>query len=346
LSDERQVLDLAVDKAGNAVFAAGPSIFTNPSELTGVVGLSPSGDVRFTLPFGSVVAMDDAGNAYVAGSFIEPIDLGFGVMTPVGIDVFVAKVDAKGRVVFAKALDLCGDGVQSIAVAPDGRIAVSGAAMGTVILSPAGDIELQLTSFGDLAFDSKRNLVIYGQADGGLFVTEVDPGGRELFNHFMAAKAPSTATSVAIGPNDEVVFVGFTTGSIDLFGTTIMAMGAGENGRVTGAFAVKLDAKGAPVFVLDLGIVEANGVAVDANGRLVINGALTGGTGFNRRLVIDTYDDAGNRLKHIEEFVASGDGRGYAVGVDACGSIYAALVALDTPSRISPLRSYVVKLEL
>ncbi len=346
LSDERQVLDLAVDPMGNVAFAAGPA--ASAGELTGVVGLTPSGDVRFTLPFGSVVATDASGNVYVAGAFTVPIDLGLGEIQPQGnIDVLVVKLDVHGHVLFAKALGLCGDGVQSIAVDTSGRIAISGSAMGTVVLSPAGDIGLQLAFSGDLAFDSHGNLVVYGAVAGSsdLFITKVDPAGRQLFS-FVLPSNDAVATSVAVGPSDEIVFVGYTFGVIDLFGTRIVAMGAGENGRVTGAFAVKLDASGRDVFVRDLGIVEANGVAVDATSRIAINGALTGGAGFLRRLVVLTLDPRGVPAARIDEFVASGYGRGFAVGFDACGSIYAALVALDTPSRFSPLRSYVVKLEL
>src|SRR5438874_2410704 len=70
------------------------------------------------------------------------IDLGAGAMTPMGnIDVFVAKLSASGKLIFAKQLGLCGDGVQSLAVDRTGRIAISGTVMGTVVLDAQGELE-------------------------------------------------------------------------------------------------------------------------------------------------------------------------------------------------------------
>lgn len=358
LSDEQELLDLAVDRAGNVALAAGSAVFVDG--MSGVVGLSPSGDVRFTLPIGSVVAVDPAGNLYVAGSFTEPIDLGSGVIQPLGtVDVFVAKLDSSGRAVFAKALGRCRDGVASLAVDAMGRIAISGPTFGTTVLLPGGDLQFELAFGGDVAFDSRGFLAVVGAfetidlgdgivtayPDPDVFVIEVDTDGCRLFSHVLPGTGwLSTATSIAIGPEDEIAFVGYTTGSIELFGTTVSAREAGENGRVAGAYAVKLDASGAPIFVRDLLFVEANGVAIDATGRIAISGARTGGTGFLRRLVLEMLDPAGGLLRDVEEYVASGYGRGYAVGFDACGSIYTSLIALDTPSRWSPLRAYVAKL--
>lgn len=360
LSDERQVLDLAVDTAGNVVLAAGPAL---RAELVGVVGLTPAGELRFARPFGSVIAADDSGNVWIAGAFDQPLDIGLGVMEPCGeSDVFVARLDMEGQVTFARALGLPGEGLHGIAVDPDGRIAVSGSALGTVVMSSTGEVELERPYSGAIAFDQAGNLVIAGSfetidlGDGpvtaiapgtDVFVIALAPSGCRLFSHIMAGNGGrSVATAVAIGPDGEIVLVGYTTRSLDLLGTIVTAIEAGENGRVTGAFAAKIDAAGAPIWVLDLGIVEANDVAVDATGRVIVNGALTGGAGFLRRVAIQAFDARGNRLTSLEEYLASGYGRGLGVDVDVCGSVYAASIALDTPSRNSPLRSYVTKLAL
>src|SRR6185503_4176007 len=110
--------------------------------------------------FGSVVATDRDGNAYIAGAFTAPLDVGLGVMEPEGnVDVFVAKLDAHGDVVFARPLRLCGDGVQSIAVDRTGRIAVSGREMGTAVLAPSGELELVLALSGQVGFSSHGDLI-------------------------------------------------------------------------------------------------------------------------------------------------------------------------------------------
>ena len=82
----------------------------------------------------------------------------------------------------------------------------------------------------------------------------------------------------------------------------------------------------------------------DSAGTIYVNGALTGGTGFGRRVVLTALTPDGAVQKQRMEFVASGYGRGFGVATDACGSVYATYDALDTPASFSPLRAYVVKL--
>src|SRR6185295_2474 len=163
-----QLNDLAIDSAGNALFATKG----DDGQLDGLTKLSASGEVLFTRPFGSVVATDRNGNAYIAGSFTQPIDLGLGVMTPEGnIDAFVAKLNIRGEIEFARPLRLCGDGVQSIAVDATGRLAVSGTAMGTALLSPEGEVQAVIAVAGDVAFNSHGDLII-----AGTFTTTIDLG--------------------------------------------------------------------------------------------------------------------------------------------------------------------------
>lgn len=350
--------DLAVDTAGNVLFA---TMAPRDGLASGVTKLSPSGDVLLSLPFGSVVATDRSGNAYVAGSFTAPIDVGLGEIKPEGnIDVFVARIDASGKVVFARALHQCGDGLLAIAVDCNGRIAVSGTAMGTVVLTAEGEVEFVLDVAGDVAFDSTGNLIVAGTfstaidlGDGPVspgagnsegFVIEVDHSGERLWSHVLAGSAVHT-TGVAVDSKDNVVLSGFYEGSIDLFGDRFQAISAGESGRVTGAYLVELDARGEVVFKVGRAPgSEANDVAVDAGDHAVMTGATTGNAGFFRITEVARFDVAGALQRQFGMFPASGYGRGMAVAADACGSIYTTVNALDLPSPGSPLRVYVVKL--
>jgi len=336
LAGSDTALDIAVTANGDVAFAAANG------EAAGVTILSSSGDIQFTFPFGSVVATDRLGNTLVAGGFTQPLDFGNGtVLVPSGnIDTFVAKIDKAGKVIFARALGLCGDGVTSLAVANDLRIAVSGTALGTVVLSAGGDVEVALAVSGDVAFDSDGFLAIAGNTGVDGFVMLVDRAGQTIYSHTLAGA--NNVRSIAVDGSDNIVFVGWTTGTADILGVSIVARSAGESGRVSGAFVAKLDAMGNLVFALPLG-VEATGVAVDAFGNIAVNGASTGNTGFDRIVDLQLLTPTGAVRQNFFEFVASGDGRGKGVAADACGSIYATFDALDTPSPASALRAYVVK---
>src|SRR5262245_58716063 len=102
LASQDTALDIAITADGDAAFAAADG------EAAGVTILSSSGEILFSFPFGSVVATDSLGNTLVAGGFTQPIDFGNGtVLVPSGnIDTFVAKIDARGKDIFARALGL------------------------------------------------------------------------------------------------------------------------------------------------------------------------------------------------------------------------------------------------
>src|SRR5258706_551267 len=104
-SNPLQQMGLAIDANGD-VFVSGSidGPFRDAAFFSGVSELSPSGAVLASLSFGSLVAADANGNVFVAGAFTAPIDFGNGVvLSPMGnIDVFFAKIDAKGHVVLAK----------------------------------------------------------------------------------------------------------------------------------------------------------------------------------------------------------------------------------------------------
>jgi len=343
--------DLAVDSAGNVLFATAGR---TSSDVTGITKLSPSGDVLYTRPFGSVVATDRAGNAYIAGAFSAPLDVGLGVMQPDGnVDVFVAKLDAAGNVVFAVPLRLCGDGVQSIAVDASGRIAVSGTAMGTAVLSPTGEILFVVPLAGDVAFNSRGDLIIAGSGattidlgDGPIdatndgYVIELDSAGKRIFSQLLVGNGVHT-TSVAVDSKDDIVVVGYAH-SIVLFGDAFQSHVI-EGSEIGGGYVVKLDASGQLVWKNGFGTTEHNAVTVDASDNIVIAGADTGNLGFRRLTELVKVDPADAPLFTKTDFPATGYGRGVSVATDACGSVYTAVLAVDTLGLPSPVSAYIVK---
>jgi hypothetical protein len=342
-SNPLQRLSLAAEPDGNALVGA-----SNPSTAPGVSGvteLSASGAVLKTFPFGSLVATDAAGNKYIAGSLTAPIDVQGIVLTPTdNINVFIVKLNGDGHVVFAKVLDLCGDGLVALAVAADGRIALSGTAFGTAVLSRTGDVRQQFPEVGVLAFDSTGDLLIAGSQTptAFAFLERRDPAGTLVFRTSLEGQG-AQFTGIAIDAHDNIVLAGFTTAFVALFGVDITAEFSPESGRVTGGFVAKLTPSFERLLALDLGIVEANAVALDSGGRIFVGGAVTVNTGFFRAPVIITVDAAGNTSTF--DFGGEG-GRVRALAVDACGSVLAGLVRQQSPNPASPIDAVVQKLEL
>ncbi len=352
---------VAVDAFGNVLVAtSGVSAAT----ASGVTQVAPDGNVLYTRPFGSLVTTDQSGNAYVAGGFSQPMNLGTGKIAPVvGVDVFIAKLDPAGTTMFARGLGLPGTGLTSIAVDATGRIAVSGTGLGTVVLDAAGEPVFALDYAGAVAFDAAGELVVVGTftsrvdlgvGDGPVvvnassgswaFVVKLDRSGRRVWSQVLTGRGVA-GTAVAIDAQDNIFVAGSYSASVMLFGDTFRAIVAPGLGRITGAFVAKLDGDGDVVWKLGQAIgVEANGVAVDAAGYVVVNGAAASNNGLRRIEAITRFDPKGHLTLDAEMFPASGYGRGVGVATDACGSIYASIAALDSPSPGSPVRSYLAKI--
>jgi hypothetical protein len=338
--------DLAVDAAGNTLLALGGATGFALTRYT------PDGKVVFHKPFGEVVAVDAAGNAYVAATFSAALDLGLGTMLPSGdMDVFVAKLAPDGTLLFARPLGVCPDSLRSIAVARDGRIAVSGAEMGTLVLDAKGALLFSLPFDGDLAFDSQGNLIVGGQFTGTLelgggvrltagdvdgFVVKLDASGRVMWSDQIGdADLPvtlrpssamvSTATrqlvsAVAVGPDDEVVIAGQFDDDVKLFGSDFVAnlVAAASVPLQSGGFVVALDAAGAvKLKSVRLGIDGYRDVAVAASGDILVTGRQLGDAAPPFRFALLTRLTASGAMRFEQ---ASDIGAGHAIAVDACGA--------------------------
>ena len=339
--------DLAADFQGNVVYAGAGS----------VTKFSPEGLVAFTKAYGSVVAVDRVGNTYVAGSFTGALDVGFGTMVPDGnIDTFIVKLSIDGTPLFARQLHVCGDGLRSIAVAEDGRIALSGTALGTLVLDKAGNVLLSYTFSGAVAFDSKGNLVVAGSfsdlldlgpgnrfenaGDGDAFIAKIDDSGHVIFSKiigdpqlplqlnsdFVVNSASSqTAVSVAVDANDNIVVLGHFFYDADVLGETqkafyVASQEAAESIH-SSAFVVKLDAAGDVMMRKQLtSVAIASDLALDASGNIYVNGAVyNDASGPYRTNYLIKLDSSGG-------YIAGGEqpafGSGHSLAVDPCGNLF------------------------
>lgn len=354
---------VALDSAGNLFYTANQ----------GIVKQTPAGTVVYSFPFGSVLAVDAAGFAYVAGSFTQPIDLGQGRMTPMGnIDVFVAKLSPRGELVFAVQLGLCGDGVQSIAVAADGRIAVSGDAMGTAILDAHGKLLDQLYYAGQLAFDSHGNLFVAGSFVGSLeldsghvlqaanaldqdgFLAEVDCNAKLVSSvqfgdamlpvpapdHPITTPRPQFLAGIAIDAHDDVALLGAFQDEMSLFGNTVVLPSALPSGVGLGTFVVKLNGMDmdrpmfAEVISRHYRYNPTGSIALDASGNVLVSTNETSEAFFPFALPqLFSLDGATGNVRWLLE---QANPRGYGLGVaaDACGNAWWADTEHENPLEL------------
>jgi hypothetical protein len=312
---------------------------------TGVTRLDANLDHVFDYPHGDVVALDAEGNAYVAGGFSAPTDFGTGVITPAGnIDVFVAKLSPTGEVLAVYVLPDCGDGVSDIAVSADGRIAVSGSAMGTVVLDANGDVIFRVELGGKLAFTPDGNLVVgatlkaAGAADTDAFVVELDAAGNTVFSHqytdaalpvdvggyggFVTVTEPTDQeiTDVAVSANGQIGVAGTFFRQMSIGGMTAREGSAFPSGSQLGTFTVVLDAAGNELAggegqAVNLGLSRNGAIALTATGQLVVSSNSPGNA--QGPFAYPELHGAGINIGNGAGIA----GFGLGVGFDACGNV-------------------------
>lgn len=355
--------------------AAGEVAFLT-SVPAGIAKLDAALNELYTYPHGSAVALDAAGNAYVAGGFGAPADFGLGVVTPTGnVDTFLVVLSPSGEVTSVRDLEiLCGDGVSDVAVAADGRIALSGTAMGTVVLeSASGDVTFQSAASGELAFDAAGDLVIGGSFRGRLdlgggtvlvagasddvdgFVAKLDVTGDVLFaatfgdaalpvevggfqqDVVVTAPTPQRVVDVAVGPTGDVAIVGTYELEMSLDGQTLRTGSLFPSGTQVGTFVARLDDAGAVAFGTDAGPVNAAAPAAAVALGAADHLAVSANEPGNAQPPF-SYPTLTVRDADGAPSVQIGDGAsGYGLGVafDRCGNVLWASYQND-PSLLDP----------
>jgi hypothetical protein len=190
--------------------------------------------------FPTDVAVDDAGNAVMIGSFSGSINFGLGELAPPG--TFLAKFDLAGNTLWSLALPVTGE--PAVAIDPENRIIVAGTC--------APDVDL---GGGPV------------QTAGGTdaCVVAFDPDGTYLWHHALGGPATDQAADVAVNGSGEIAVCGSFTGSMSL-GNTVLSIGSGDG------FVAQVDALAGPLWGVALGGLGpdgVSGVAWDPEGAVV-----------------------------------------------------------------------------
>ena len=332
----RALTNLAVAPSGDVLHAS--PILTS---------LSPAGAVLFKGATADVVATDHDGNIYVA--FVRDSR------------VFLDKLDPAGALIFEIPLPPCDPSVRSIAVARDGRIAVSGPGLGTIVLDGHGAVVFQRSYDGFVAFDVGGDLAITGTFAGTLdlgdgavsavgptdaFIAELSPSyaliWKDIISDPPGQAGGQRGTGIATFSDGSLAAIGELDDFADVFGTVYFS-GFSPELNLDGGYVVKLNAAGQPKWSVGLAAQQVmGGVAFDAAGDIVVSGAEAANASppFRRSLLI-SYTPAGTE-RWRRNGPAFQIGTGLGVATDAC-DIYWSAEVLDAPIP-GPAGSYVLKI--
>jgi pimeloyl-ACP methyl ester carboxylesterase len=262
------------------------------------------------------VAVEASGNVYVAGYFQSPtITFGSTTLTNAGgSDIFIAKYDATGNVLWAKCIGGTGaDVATSIALDATGNVYMTGYFNGTVDFD-TGPGTYYLSSIGS----------------NNSFVSKLDASG----NFLWAKQFAGQAYSIAVDANGNIYTTGNFTGTVDFDpGPGIYNLTSSYAGDTSDMFVSKLESSGNFLWAEQFGGVASdwgNSIAVDVNGNVYITGMHSTSTPGDDSLwypdrykvnLIFKLDDSGNLLWQ-KQLGGSDAVTGNSIAVDAFGNVY------------------------
>ncbi len=322
---------IKTDGQGNAYVAAnfggvldvgnGALTCTSTSGGSLLAKLSPSGTAIWSKALCSNedlsilgLAVDAAGNSIVTGWFEGTLDFGGTSLTAVSNDVFVAKYDSAGNLLWCKRYG--GGSVQNwgndVAVAASGRIGLTGFFYGSIDFG-GGPLTVSGTSHD-------------------IFVTELGPDGSFVFAKGFGTSGQNTGDGVAFDAAGNLFVTGLFEGPVD-FGNGMLTISGGFDG----IFLAKLDPTGKSLWSqgfsasVDNSSLEPFGVAVDGAGNVVMDGVYAGSASFGGAtinsvaggddLFLAKWDGAGTSLSHQELRRRLQPVRYGGLAVDAAGNI-------------------------
>ena len=317
-SNGQRATAVAVDASGNVGIAGsfsgtialgGPVLQTAGALDVFVAKLGPNLSHVWSQSFGGPSNQHVGGMAFagsdlvVAGSFEQSIDFGSGAQASAGgLDVFVARLDSDGGIVWAKTFGGSGnEAANAVAVDSAGRTIVTGTFDGTV-------------NFGDGA------LVSQGAND--VFLVVLDTTGGTVWSLGYGDADEQSSAAVAVDSAGNIVVAGTFAGAMNFGLGTIQSHGA------TDAFVAKLDSAGGEVWRRqggDAAAQTATGAAVGADGDVLVAGGFEGSIDFGG----ESVTSAGGE----DVFLAKLDASGAPVWIRSAGDTgidqRAAAVAID-----------------
>jgi hypothetical protein len=323
-AEAQQGRAVAVDSAGNVFvtgffsgtlsFSAGLTLTSAGLEDIFLVKLDPSGNVLWAKGFGdgdsqlgNAVAVDAAGNVYVAGSFEGTVDFGGGPVLADDEDGVLIKLDPSGIILWSFTFGGSGDdSADSVAIDPGGDVLLGGKFHYKV-------------SIGGTPLDSN------GGAD--MVAVKLTAAGSPAWVKGFGSSESDYVGGIASDATGNVILAGLFGDSID-FGC-----GALEDQGPADLFVAKLNPAGGCLWSKGFG--EPNGqedprVAVDGAGNVLVTDEFVGTIDFGGAPVVTAeptdilvlkLDPSGNHL-WSRRFGDDSDQDGRAIATDSANNVY------------------------
>jgi hypothetical protein len=213
------------------------------------------------------IQVDDSGNVYTAGLFLETADFNpgpaaFNLTSAGGTDIFVSKLNAQGQFLWAKRIGGIGsDEAYSLAIDSSGNICFTGKYNATVDFDPGPG--LFLLSSSDVAQD--------------FFVCKLKANGDFLWAKTMGGYGTEESKTVKIDRNGDIFLSGYFTGIAADFdpGPGTFLMSSASQGVSRDIFVLKLNSEGNFIWAKKIGGLDsdvANALEIDPDGNLVLTG--------------------------------------------------------------------------
>ncbi|MCB9641302.1 MAG: SBBP repeat-containing protein [Myxococcales bacterium] len=258
---------------------------------------------------GRAVATDASGNVYVLGFFEGSISLGAITLTSKGgKNLFVAKMDDTGKLLWASTAGGATGGVepQSIAVDKDGNAYIAG-------------------SFEESATFGSTNLTSKGGID--IFVAKLDASGQFMWASSAGGPDSEEAFAITVDASGNSYITGYFQG------TAVFGPVSAKSDDYTNAFFAKLDASGQFVWASNTTqswYAAGKGIRVDASGNVYATGYFEGQAGFGLKGIRSDYgtDIFVTKLNPTGQYQWTTSVSGYAnasgkgLEIDSAGNLY------------------------
>lgn len=262
---------------------------------------------------GNGIAVDSNGNTFVIGVF-EPSILFDSIMlvSNGGMDLFVAKYNSQGNVIWAKSFGGSGwDSGQKIKIDNNGDLLI------------AGDFESSSITFGSNSLNN--------QGSHDVFLAKIDTSGNTLWANSIYSNLDERCQDICVDENNNLLVAaqcGYGTSLVNFDSISLANIG-------TNTFLAKYNAFGVAVWARGFGdSANINGLSTDRKCSIYITGEYTGEcTSFDTDtltsmgysdIFLSKLDSLGNVIWAQSYGGVSNNDEGMCVRIDSLESIYLA----------------------
>lgn len=335
--------DLAIDASGNIYITGKFSGVLDIDPGPGVVNLVSSSSNIYIAKYdfevnyvygkslgglsddeGLSIELDNNNNLYLTGSFADVVDFdpgpGNAILVSAGQqDIFFAKYDASGNLLFAKSIgSIANDKGNSICRDISGNIYLTGLFAESVDFDPGSGTAI-LSSLGG----------------SDVFVAKYDPSGNFIFARAFSGSSNEEGNFIKVGNNDNIYVTGNFAGVVDFdSGAGVFNLNGGTNSDV---FLVGLNSLGNFLFAKSMGsslFDQPSDMELDNSNNIYITGHFNGEVIFEPSTGISNlpgyggddsfwakFDNTGKYI-YVKKVECINNDRGVGIAVNNNGTVY------------------------